>query len=121
MERSKTTEQGVVLTESNKEPGVIQVEYQSEIIGKLTGTIKRTGTEWTTLVEMPKHIIADELPQIINSPTPGKHHKTLQQAITVLNEDIKRAEERRKAYQEEQQSQKAEMDKEMDELFGTEK
>ena len=45
---------------------------------------------------------------------------TLQQAITVLNEDIKKAEEKRKAYLEKQQSEKASMDMEMDELFETE-
>ena len=42
---------------------------------------------------------------------------TLQQAITVLNEDIKQAEEKRKAYLEKQQSEKGSMDMEMDELF----
>ena len=46
---------------------------------------------------------------------------TLQQAITVLNEDIQKAEEKREAYLEKQQSEKASMDMEMDELFETEK
>ena len=40
MERSKTTEQGAVLTELNTEPRVIQFEYQSEIIETFTGKIK---------------------------------------------------------------------------------
>ena len=121
MERSKTTEQGVVLTKSNDEPGVIQVEYQSQIIGKLTGTIKHTNTDWTTLVEIPKNITAYKLPPIItNLFAQQKKHKTLQQAITSLDKDIKEAETWKKAWQEEQQNQKDSMNREMDEVFGTE-
>ena len=121
MERNKTTEQGVVLTESNDEPGVIQVEYQSQIIGKLTGTIKNTNTDWTTLVEIPKNITAYKLPPIItNLFAQQKKHKTLQQAITSLDKDIKEAETWKKAWQEEKQSQKDSMNREMDEVFGTE-
>ena len=121
MERSKTTEKGVVLTESNNEPGVIQFEYQGQIIEKFTGIIKQTSAGWMILVETPKKTMTEKLTQIIHFLTPGKPHMTLQQAITVLNEDIKQAEEKRKAYLEKQQSEKASMDMEMDELFGTEK
>ena len=121
MERSKTTEQGVVLTKSNDEPGVIQVEYQSQIIGKLTGTINQTSTGWMTLVEIPKDITAYKLPPIVtNLFAQQKKHKTLQQAITSLEEDIKQAESKRKAHQDEQQNQKDSMNREIDEVFGTE-
>ena len=121
MERSKTTEQGVILTESNDEPGVIQVEYQSQIIGNLTGTIKHTSAGWMTLVEIPKDTTAYKLPPIVTSLfTQQKKHKTLQQAITSLDEDIKETESKRKAHQEEQQNQKDSMNREMDEAFRTE-
>ena len=73
------------------------------------------------LVETPKKTMTEKLTQIIHFLTPGKPHMTLRQAITVLNEDIKQAEEKRKVYLEKQQSEKASMDMEMDELFGTEK
>ena len=121
MERSKTTEQGAVLTELNTEPGVIQFEYQSQIIEKFTGKIKQTSAGWMVLVETPKKPLVEKLTQIINFLNLRKPHMTLQQAITVLNEDIKKAEEKGKAYLEKQQSEKASMDMEMDELFGTEK
>ena len=121
MERSKTTEQGAVLTELNNEPGVIQFEYQSQIIEKFTGKIKQTSAGWMVLVETPKKPLVEKLTQIINFLNLRKPHMTLQQAITVLNEDIKKAEEKRKAYLEKQQSEKASVDMEMDELFGTEK
>ena len=65
--------------------------------------------------------MVEKLTQIVHFLTPGKPHMTLQQAITVLNEEIKQAEEKRKAHLEKQQSEKASMDMEMDELFGTEK
>ena len=121
MERSKTTEQGAVLTELNNEPGVIQFEYQSQIIEKFTGKIKQTSAGWMVLVETPKKTMTEKLTQIVHFLTPGKPHMTLQQAITVLNEEIKQAEEKRKAHLEKQLSEKASMDMEMDELFGTEK
>ena len=122
MERTKTTEQGVVLTESNDEPGVIQVKYESQIIGKVTGTIKHTNTDWTTFVKIPTIFTIDN-PRPIpkNVVNQGNHHKTLQQSITSLDKDIKEAETWKKAWQEEQQSQKASMNRETDELFGTEK
>ena len=121
MQRSKTTEQGAVLTELNTEPGVIQFEYQSQIIEKFTGKIKQTSAGWMVLVETPKKPLVEKLTQIINFLNLRKPHMTLQQAITVLNEDIKKTEEKGKAYLEKQQSEKASMDMEMDELFGTEK
>ena len=121
MERSKTTEQGVVLTESDNEPGVVQFEYQGKIIEQFTGKIKQTSAGWMILVETPKKTMAEKLTQIINFFTPGKPHMTLQQAITVLDKDIKEAEEKRRAYLEKQQSEKASMDREINELFGPEK
>ena len=121
MQRSKTTEQGAVLTELNTEPGVIQFEYQSQIIENFTGKIKQTSAGWMVLVETPKKPLVEKLTQIIHFLTPGKPHMTLQQAITVLNEEIKKTEEKREAYLEKQQSEKASIDMEMDELFGTEK
>ena len=73
------------------------------------------------MVETPKKPLVEKLTQIIHFLTPGKPHMTLQQAITVLNEEIIQAEEKGKAHLEKQQSEKASMDMEMDELFGTEK
>ena len=61
MERSKTTEKGVVLTESNNEPGVIQFEYQGQIIEKFTGKIKQTSAGWMILVETPKKTMTEKL------------------------------------------------------------
>ena len=121
MQRSKTTEQGAVLTELNTEPGVIQFEYQSQIIEKFTGKIKQTSAGWMVLVETPKKPLVEKLTQIIHFLTPGKPHMSLQQAITVLNEEIIKAEEKGKAYLEKQKSEKALMDLEMDKLFETEK
>ena len=121
MQRSKTTEQGAVLTELNTEPGVIQFEYQSEIIETFTGKIKQTSAGWMVLVETPKKPLLEKFTQIIHFLTPGKPHMTLQQAITVLNEEIIQAEEKGKAHLEKQQSEKASMDLEMDELFEIEK
>ena len=72
MERSKTTEQGAVLTELNNEPGVIQFEYQSQIIEKFTGKIKQTSAGWMVLVETPKKTMTEKLTQIVHFLTPGK-------------------------------------------------
>ena len=121
MQRSKTTEQGAVLTELDTEPGVIQFEYQSQIIEKFTGKIKQTSAGWMVLVETPKKPLVEKLTQIIHFLTPGKPHMSLQQAITVLNEEIIKAEEKGKALLEKQKSEKALMDMEMDKLFETEK
>ena len=96
MQRSKTTEQGAVLTELNTEPGVIQFEYQSQIIEKFTGKIKQTSAGWMVLVETPKKPLVEKLTQIIHFLTPGKPHMTLQQAITVLNEDMEKQRKLRK-------------------------
>ena len=121
MQRSKTTEQGAVLTELNTEPRVIQFEYQSEIIETFTGKIKQTSAGWMVLVETPKKPLVEKLTQIVHFLTPGKPHMTLQQAITALDEEIKQSEEKGKAHLEKEQSEKAAMDMEMDEVFGTEK
>ena len=73
------------------------------------------------LVETPKKPLVEKLTQIIHFLTPGKPHMSLQQAITVLNEEIIKAEEKGKALLEKQKSEKALMDMEMDKLFETEK
>ena len=73
------------------------------------------------MVETPKKPLVEKLTQIIHFLTPGKPHMTLQQAITVLDEEIIQAEEKGKAHLEKQQSEKAAMDLEMDQLFEIEK